>query len=231
MLTVDVPGHANIPEETGSGTNSNLGTFGFESVTDGTSNTAMFSEALVGLNGYIGNTYPGNRPTSLRVSYQTNFTVNWDSGNATEALAFVRLCQSLPATTAPTNPTQWSGACWNGDHAGTLHFNAYNHNNTPNGLSCVAGNSWGGLRAVLTTRSRPVASTPGGVNICFTDGSVRFIKESISIPDVVGDRYPQPVRARQRRSVLKRTPSPVPGFATARRAGSQAPTSIEETTL
>ena len=34
-----VPGHANIPEEAGSGTTANLGSFGFESVTDGTSST------------------------------------------------------------------------------------------------------------------------------------------------------------------------------------------------
>jgi prepilin-type processing-associated H-X9-DG protein len=177
-----VPGHANIPEENGSGTNANLGTFGFESVTDGTSNTAMFSEALVGLNGYVGNTYPGTRPNSLRVSYQTSFTVNWDSGNATEALNFVQLCRSLPATTAPTNPTQWSGACWSGDHAGTLHFNAYNHNNTPNGLSCVAGNSWGGPPGGFNDAITAGSLHAGGVNVCFTDGSVKFIKESISIP-------------------------------------------------
>jgi len=177
-----VPGHANIPEEAGSGTTANLGTFGFESVTDGTSNTAMFSEALVGLNGYVGNTYPGNRPNSLRVSYQTGFTVNWDSGNATEALNFVMLCRSLPATTAPTNPTQWSGACWSGDHAGTLHFNAYNHNNTPNGLSCVSGNSWGGPPGGLNDAITAGSLHPGGVNVCFTDGSVKFIKDSISIP-------------------------------------------------
>ena len=142
----------------------------------------MFSEALVGLNGYVGNTYPGNRPNSLRVSYQTNFTVNWDSGNATEALDFVQLCRIITGTTVPTNPTQWSGACWNGDHAGTLHFNAYNHNNTPNGLSCVSANSWGGPPGGLNDAITAGSLHPGGVNVCFTDGSVKFIKDSISIP-------------------------------------------------
>lgn len=136
---------------------------------------------MVGYNGYV-NIPPGQLPGSLRVSYQTSFTVNWDSGNATEAMAFVQTCRSLPATTAATNPTQWSGACWDGDHAGTLHFNAYNHDNTPNGLSCVAGNSWGGPPGGFNDIITATSLHPGGVNVCFTDGSVKFIKNSIAIP-------------------------------------------------
>ena len=175
-----VPGHANIPEEAGSGTTSNLGTFGFESVTDGTSSTAMFSEALVGLNGYI-SVFPGTNPNALRVSYPTSFTVNWDIGSYQQAQQFVQACQAMAGTTPPTNPTQWSGACWDGDHAGTLHFNAYNHTNTPNGLSCVAANSWGGPPGGLNDAITATSLHPGGVNICFTDGSVRFVKNSIGL--------------------------------------------------
>jgi prepilin-type N-terminal cleavage/methylation domain-containing protein/prepilin-type processing-associated H-X9-DG protein len=175
-------GHANIPEEAAPGqfTPTNLGTFGFESVTDGLSNTACFSEALIGYAGYV-NVPPGQKPGSLRVSYQTNFTVNMDTGNATEAMNFVKTCQSLPGTTAATNPTQWSGACWDGDHAGTLHFNAYNHNNTPNGLSCVAQNSWGGPPGGYNDAITATSLHSGGVNVCFTDGSVKFIKDTIAI--------------------------------------------------
>jgi prepilin-type N-terminal cleavage/methylation domain-containing protein/prepilin-type processing-associated H-X9-DG protein len=163
----------------------NLGAIDLSTVTDGSSNTAMFSEKLMGLNGYI-TVYPGN-PDARRVSYASSFTtdVNGSStaigtGGTTMALAFLQSCKAISGTTAPTNPTQWSGACWNGSHAGTLHFNAYDHWNTPNGLSCVAGNSWGGAPGGMNDIITATSAHPGGVNVCFADGSVHFVKDSVS---------------------------------------------------
>jgi prepilin-type N-terminal cleavage/methylation domain-containing protein/prepilin-type processing-associated H-X9-DG protein len=164
----------------------NLAPVDFSGITDGTSNTAMFSEKLVGLNGYIV-VYPGT-PASLRVSYQTNFQTDVDgnqadinTGGKTMALAFYQVCNQVPSTQAPTNPTQWSGACWNGSHAGTLHFNAYNHYNTPNKLSCVAANSWGGAPGGFNDIITATSNHPGGVNVCFCDGSVRFVKDTVNV--------------------------------------------------
>jgi prepilin-type N-terminal cleavage/methylation domain-containing protein/prepilin-type processing-associated H-X9-DG protein len=173
------PGISNIY---GAGT-SNLGVVDISTVTDGTSNTAMFSEKLMGLNGYIV-VYPGN-PDARRVSYQTSFTTDLGpttigTGGPTMALAFLQTCKAISGTTAPTNPTQWSGACWNGSHAGTLHFNAYDHWNTPNGLSCVAGNTDGGPPGGFNDIITATSAHPGGVNVCFADGSVHFIKDNIS---------------------------------------------------
>jgi prepilin-type N-terminal cleavage/methylation domain-containing protein/prepilin-type processing-associated H-X9-DG protein len=176
------PGYSNIyPYGVG-----NLGAIDMSSVTDGSSNTALFSEALMGLNGYI-TVYPGAKLNSLRVSYQTSFTTDVNgnpasmgTGGYPMAQQFLQTCQATPGTTAPTNPTQWSGACWDGSHAGTLHFNAYNHWNTPNGLSCVAGNSWGGPPGGFNDIITATSAHPGGVNVCFIDGSVHFIKETIA---------------------------------------------------
>jgi prepilin-type processing-associated H-X9-DG protein len=165
----------------------NVGPVDFGSMTDGSSNTAMFSEALIGLSGYIP-VYPGQSPQAWRVSYQTSFTTDVNgnpasigTGGYPMATAFVQTCNSLPSTTAPTNPTQWSGACWNGSHAGTLHFNAYNHWNTPNTLSCVSANSWGGPPGGFNDIISASSNHPGGVNVAFCDGSVRFIKNSVAI--------------------------------------------------
>ncbi len=171
-----------MPGYTNAVMSANVGPVDFASMTDGSSNTAMFSEALIGLNGYI-TVYPGQFPNAWRVSYPTSFTSTWDAGiqGPTIALQFVQTCNSLPGTTAPTNPTQWAGACWNGSHAGTLHFNAYNHWNTPNSLSCVSANSWGGAPGGFNDILSASSNHPGGVNVAFCDGSVKFLKNSVSL--------------------------------------------------
>jgi prepilin-type N-terminal cleavage/methylation domain-containing protein/prepilin-type processing-associated H-X9-DG protein len=158
----------------------NLGAVGLDTVTDGTSNTALFSEKLIGISGYIA-TPPGQFPNAKRVSYQLSLAITWDAGGAQLAQQAVQACQGLPGTTQATNPTQWSGACWNGSHAGTLHFNAYDHFNTPNGLSCVAMNSWGGPPGGFNDLITATSNHPGGVNVGFCDGSVRFVKDSVGL--------------------------------------------------
>jgi prepilin-type N-terminal cleavage/methylation domain-containing protein/prepilin-type processing-associated H-X9-DG protein len=159
-------------------TNSNSGTFGFEGFSDGTSQTAMFSEKLIGLNGFV--PIPPGQPKANRVTYQTSFNSTWDNNSQALAQQFLSICKSIPATTQPTNPTQWTGAAWNGSHAGTLHFNAYNHFNTPNGLSCVAANSWGGPPGGFNDIITATSAHPAGVNVCMADGSVKFAKDTIS---------------------------------------------------
>jgi prepilin-type N-terminal cleavage/methylation domain-containing protein/prepilin-type processing-associated H-X9-DG protein len=170
-----------LPGYTNGVQSANSGTFGFESVTDGTSNTAIFSEKMQGLNGYVATAVPGT-PNSKRVSFQLSQSVAWDVvGGAAVAQTFVAACQSVSSATAPTNPTQWTGAAWNGSHAGTLHFNAYDHFNTPNKLSCVAGNSYGGAPGGFNDAITATSFHPGGVNVCMLDGSVKFIKDTIAM--------------------------------------------------
>jgi len=170
-----------MPGYTNAVTTSNMGTIGFESVTDGTSNTALFSEKLIGLNGFVSSAVPGTA-NGKRVSFQTSVTVNWDTANGiTQAQQMYAACKGMPSTTQPTNPTQWTGACWDGSHAGTLHFNAYDHFMPPNSLSCVSANSWGGPPGGFNDAITATSNHPGGVNVCMTDGSVRFIKDTVAI--------------------------------------------------
>ena len=159
----------------------NCGVVGIESIMDGTSNTAVFSEKLIGLNGYVTTAIPGSA-MGKRVSFSigVNVTLDPDPNGIADAQVAYNACKGLPSSTAPTNPTQWSGACWDGSHAGTLHFNAYNHFMTPNGISCVAANSWGGAPGGENDLITATSNHPGGVNVCMCDGSVKFIKDSIA---------------------------------------------------
>ena len=56
----------------------------------------------------------------------------------------------------------------------------------PNGISCVgtpdtstyiSNATWGGIGAAITTTS----NHPGGVNVAFGDGSVKFVKDSVDL--------------------------------------------------
>jgi len=168
------------------GHDSNLGFFGIQSVRDGSSNTALFSERLLGLQGdpvvHVG-TEDGKRGI-----YRISYPAPSNSGNGQAAMNAVAACKNVPASTpsgipGATGGTYLSGAHWSLAYPWHTSNSAYIHFNTPNGNSCwsaqessgLDGNPWGGLTHLITATS----NHPGGVNVCMTDGSVKFIKDSI----------------------------------------------------
>jgi prepilin-type N-terminal cleavage/methylation domain-containing protein/prepilin-type processing-associated H-X9-DG protein len=165
--------------------NNNVAPVSFSGFLDGTSNTAMFSERLIGLGGNPPLT-AGSGPNARRAIFNVPIVLNGDSRNATLALQFANACKNLPGNT-PMNFSFLSGAYWHSDMPYTTVNHSYFHFVTPNGLSCSAaqagGNNgegdpnWGGSTAAITANS----NHPGGVNVCFADGSVKFVKDTIDI--------------------------------------------------
>jgi prepilin-type processing-associated H-X9-DG protein len=157
--------------------NGNIGSFGTQGIPDGTSNTAMFSEKLIGVAG-AANVRVGSANARRVIYSATGAAVNPDTNNAAEAQAFVAACKAVPGTAMNVGSSQWNGAAWSGSHGGTYRFNAYSHVNTPNGLSCTP---WGSEDPGFYGSAITAGSFhPGGVNICFGDGSVKFVKDTIN---------------------------------------------------
>src|SRR5262249_51409815 len=140
------------------------------SVRDGSSNTAMISERLIGPDlGSATPVFANGGEAAHRVMFPLTPAMPIDTGNATAATTYAQSCQNLPATTQDLATRGWSGAVWDGSHASTLEFNSYNHVVPPNGNSCDPSSySPGQILSVITASS----NHPGGVNVVFCDGSV-----------------------------------------------------------
>jgi prepilin-type N-terminal cleavage/methylation domain-containing protein/prepilin-type processing-associated H-X9-DG protein len=138
----------------------------FAAILDGLSNTAGFSERVKGM-GTNASTWDVSTPTSTVASIATPSAVN-------VPLAGYQACLAAKPTAAATN---WSGRApgqvW---HIGYPNSTKYNHVMPPNTWCCGYQGQGGGMQGMYGASSRHA----GGINVGMLDGSVRFIKNSIS---------------------------------------------------
>lgn len=129
---------------------------GLGAITDGTSNTAAFSEHVMG-------DFNNSVTTDLSDTYRPGTY----PANSDEAVAF---CRAANINDLSQQGYSNIGAPWTyGYHSTTSYW----HSSGPNTRSCMFPPS----RISTTANSRH----PGGVNVTMADGSVRFIKNSVNI--------------------------------------------------
>jgi prepilin-type processing-associated H-X9-DG protein len=148
-------------------TNSYGPTVKLASVTDGTSNTAMWSEWVRGMNA---------SPTDGKHQIYTA-GLTFQSTSSSPPLATIsQSCQS--------STTQFAlfGSVWDAKGGSwLLHYagigGGYSHIMTPNKKACLFQGEYPGTADTLIGAS---SNHSGGVNVGMLDGSVRFIKDSVA---------------------------------------------------
>jgi prepilin-type processing-associated H-X9-DG protein len=170
----------------GSAGDPNMAFFGVEGVTDGTSNTALISEKLYGISfptAPIASVTAPNGPYGKRALYAVNYNGTYNTFNAANALAGIAACKSLTPTMTDNGNISNNGFSWALAWPWHTLVSEYTHFNTPNGYSCVTASDTSGGSYTLGGTSGIITATSnhsGGVNLCMSDGSVKFVKDSIA---------------------------------------------------
>jgi len=164
------------------------GLIGFQAITDGTSNTALWGEAVSGTNLQIRTGSSGGKQAELRYFFPGSQQTNFNSltallGNANAVTQFVGTCNGLPAGTPATmapDGTSLCGSLWQVSNPYYANFGMYNHVSSPNSRQC-SNIKLDNLGLDVYGTSPPTSLHQGGVNICMADGSVKFIREQINL--------------------------------------------------
>jgi prepilin-type N-terminal cleavage/methylation domain-containing protein/prepilin-type processing-associated H-X9-DG protein len=148
-------------------------TVALNSFTDGTSNTAIFAEWVKG-SGVDPNSGPDKN--KLGMVYGTNGGTGNVAGAPSSPQAPSGYYQNdFLASQACQNGVLTQAWSWKGEWAyygRTMH---YTHTQTPNRKSC-GSDDFGRAGEMISASS----NHPGGANMCFMDGSVRFIKSTVN---------------------------------------------------
>ncbi len=167
-----------------------LPSVGLQTITDGTSNTAVFSERL--LSNYPFGTasalvYP-NGTNGLRAIFMgpvgalPNSVPPGMLNTSNPAILFAKGCQSLSSSMTAIYPAAVGVEMFAGNPA-YLVLSSYSHWTPPNTPPCQNPSDPIALVGYIGPWGAPSANSlhPGGANVGFADGSVHFIKNSVSL--------------------------------------------------
>ncbi len=160
------------------------GTVGFSSITDGTSNTALWSEGVSGTNLQV--VAGTGKVAELRGFFNSNFVAdpNLLVRTPNQVLQFLAACINLPAGTIASSVGGTGigsrGLSWQISYPYYANFGMYNHVGGPNSRQCGCAQT-DPLGLDVFGTSNATSLHPGGVNVCMADGSVRFIREQINL--------------------------------------------------
>ncbi len=157
----------------------NAGIVTLAGIQDGTSNTGLWSEAVTGNSLQV--RAGTGKQAEMRGFFPTTFATN--PFNLIQApqqvILFLAGCNAVPPGTLATSTQR--GTSWQMSMPYYANYSMYNHVAQPNGRQCsnVAIDNIG---LDIYGASPPTSMhSPGGVNMCMCDGSVRYIKDQIQL--------------------------------------------------
>jgi prepilin-type processing-associated H-X9-DG protein len=147
------------------GATNNGPTVRFANITDGLSNTALWSEWIRGK----------NQATGIGLHQVYTASMSLTGTKFVSPLVYMNSCKAATTSGSPTIKYVHKGQKWYNHTTG--QGGGYSHIMTPNLNACEWSNTGGGIYRTMIGAS---SYHPGGVNVGFLDGSVRFVKNSVS---------------------------------------------------